>query len=163
MPTRKRKIISKERYFLLMENFNELSFNEKELPVEHFNEINNPEELYCLAHFHNWDDGTELLNLIVQSEYCDEGTAKMIFWRAQPDYYQAFSTAEEAEYDADVYKLLRLILKNFENGMYSKKELHFNPKTDDGSPSDLSDAENAKWKIPKMLREETKGFDVVVK
>lgn len=156
-------LITKERYSFLNDHFYELSFKDEEPNRRVFDTIDKPEELYLLAHFHNWDDGTQLLEWIIDSPLCDEGTAKLVFWRAQPDYYQEFDSEEEAGWDKDVYSLLRNILKKIEENQFKTAYLHYDPKKDEGAPNDLSDNPNAKWKIPPFMRNETKGKNIIVK
>ena len=161
---KKRLEISKERADFLTEQFYELSFDDRLPDRKLFNTIQKPEELHFLADQHNWDDGVELLEWIIDSEFCDEATARLIFWRSQPEFYTEFIAEKEAGSFADVYLLLRKIVKNVESGVYKKRELEFNPLTDVGSPSDIHYRNpKEKWPIPDTMKLPVKGMDVVVR
>lgn len=90
-------IILPHRIKLVEKHFFEFSFDseDEEVPIpnfEIFNELSSAEQYY-LASIYNWDDGITILNWIIDSTKCDKGTAIMIFWMSEPDYY--FDHAEE--------------------------------------------------------------------
>jgi len=155
--------ITKKRFKFLEDNFFEFSFEGREPDRTIFDGIEKPEELHVIAWFHNWDDGAEVLNWIVNSPVCDSGTAKLIFWRSQPDYYTTFSSEEDAGSNADVYCLLRTIIQNFEDGFYKKHEIAYDPNTDEGAPMDIDyrDPEE-KWEIPSWMKVPVQGGDILV-
>lgn len=49
--------------------------------------ISSSEELHFMAENHNYDDGTFLLEHIVNNPNCAIETAQMIYWLSAPDYY----------------------------------------------------------------------------
>ena len=49
--------------------------------------ISSSEELHFMAENHNYDDGTFLLEHIVNNHNCAIETAQMIYWLSAPDYY----------------------------------------------------------------------------
>jgi len=145
-----------KRIELLRDNFFEFSFDDKEPDKDFFDSIKNSEELHFIADNYNWDDGAEVLNWIANSKLCDEGTAKLIFWRSEPQDYTSCEKAEDAEYmGEDIFLLLKKIIKNFNEDFYIKAEIAYNPKED----TDINYRDpNEKWEIPKYLKEPTFGI-----
>ena len=145
--------ISNNRTQLLLENFYEFSFNDKSPNKKLYDSIHNPLELHFIADMYNWDDGTEVLSWIVNDKLCDEGTAKLIFWRAEPHDFTECETTEDAEYmGKDVFLLLKNILDNFKRGFYKQSKIPYTP-ADDVDIEYIST--KAKWIIPKYLQEPT--------
>ena len=97
--------LSPDRVQLLKDSFIEFSFEDKLPNKDFFDSIQKPEELHFIADFYNWDDGPEVLTWIIDSDLCDEGTAKMIFWKSEPQDYTPYEKAEEVEYDDGVFTL----------------------------------------------------------
>jgi hypothetical protein len=153
--------ITKERAQLLINNFFEFSFNDREPDRKLFDLITNPLELHFIADRYNWDDGAEVLSWIINSRICDKATAKLIFWRSQPDFYTAFLNEQEADYEADTYLLLRNIIDNFEKGFYKSEGIAYDPRKDPGAPSNI-DYRNPKekWTIPEYLKTPNEGIEI---
>ncbi len=51
-----------------------------------FGKLNSTDQYYLAQHY-NWDDGIEVLKWIIESRKCDKGTASLIFWASEPDWY----------------------------------------------------------------------------
>lgn len=150
--------VSEDRINLLQEHFFEFSFEDREPDREVFDSITNPVEYHLIAANYNWDDGPEVLSWIVNSPLCDKGTAMMIFWRAQPDFYTRFLSAEEASYEEGVYTLLRNIIDNWESGFYQTAIISYNPRKDPAAPSDIDYRDlKEKWPIPGYLKQPIEG------
>jgi len=149
--------VSDDRLALLHAHFFEFSFDGRKPDRTIFEAIVNPVEYHIIAGNYNWDDGAEVLTWIVNSSLCDAGTALMIFWRAQPDFYTQFLTAEEADYEAEVYILVRTILDNWEAGFYQTSFISYNPKADPmGADPDYHHPKE-KWRIPPALTQPVQG------
>ncbi len=147
--------ISPKRAEILDNNFFEFSFNDKTPDKKLFDSITEPAELHYIADKYNWDDGPEVLTWIINNPICDIGTAKLIFWRAQPDDYTYYSSEEESS--DGVYTLLQNIITNFEKGFYKNEKILYDPLGDDGAPDLSNENPNPKWKIPDYLKTEGKG------
>jgi len=147
--------ISAKRAELLNSNFFEFSFTDKKPDKKLFDSITEPAELHYIAEIYNWDDGPELLTWIINSPICDIGTAKLIFWRAQPDDYTYYSSEEESS--DGVFTLLQTIISNFEKGFYKSEKILYNPHEDSGAPDLSNENPNPKWKIPDYLKTKGKG------
>ncbi|MBR8700416.1 hypothetical protein IX317_000382 [Fusobacterium sp. DD29] len=76
------------------------------------------EELHFMAYSHNYDDGTFLLEQIIDNPNCAIETAQMIYWLSAPDYYyDEFGGPENCneEYNKDFADLL-VKMNNKANG-----------------------------------------------
>lgn len=147
-------IVSPSREKFIKENFFEFSFDDKEPNFEKFQSLNSFEQFF-LAEIYNWDDGTEVLNWIIDSKNCDKGTASMIFWRSAPDYYFGGEN-ELAEYEQDIFKLLKSIIDKFKNKKFKSSKIKYNPNEDfeiEESGEKIKD-----WKLPTELTKPTKGL-----
>ena len=151
--------IDKSRVEFLQANFNELSFKRQKPSRELFLTITSPTELHFIADWYNWDDGIQVLEWIIDSELCDEGTAKLIFWRAQPQDYTAYEKVEEVTYGKEVFLLIKKIIDKFYTGFYTRALIAYDPSID----ADLQYSNpKSKWAIPTQLKEPTKGGEVLI-
>jgi len=107
-------------------------------------------ELHYLASIYNWDSGTTTLQWIIESPKCDLGTAIMIFWLAEPDYYFRYQSIPEDEFDADVWKLLQSILENIRSEKFLTVEQSFVP-TEAGYQVNHVEARGV-WELPTVLQ-----------
>lgn len=154
-------IVRPHKILLIKKNFIEFSFNENEdgdtgkiLDFKKFNTLNSAEQ-YFLADNYNWDDGTAVLDWIIDSPKCDKGTASLIFWRAEPDFYFDYTAETIENYKRPVWSLLQKIMKKFRKNEFKNSKLKFAPieegyKTDWKTELDI-------WEIPAELKTATKG------
>ncbi|MDR3025056.1 DUF4274 domain-containing protein [Chryseobacterium sp.] len=119
--------VSEKRAAFLAHNFFNYSFEGRELDLRIFQSIGEPIELQYIAQNHNYDNGNDLLNLIINHPKCDISTAKMIFFRSDID---GFIEHKNNCGDTD---LITSILKNFENNFYSRERFYYNPDQDPDS------------------------------
>lgn len=154
-------IISPKRVKFIRDNFFEFSFvdedsDEEVIPdFEAFQTLSSAEQ-YFLATEYNWDDGTVVLNWIIDSQICDKGTAIMIFWMADPDYYFDYTEEIIDDWAKDVWKLLQKIIKKIYNGEFTKSTYGFNP-TKNGYKTEWESAIGI-WKLPNDLKNGNKGM-----
>ena len=154
-------IIRPHKILLIRKNFIEFSFNENEddeveiIPdFEKFKTLNSAEQ-YFLADNYNWDDGIIVLDWIIDSPKCDKGTASLIFWRAEPDFYFDYTADTIEDYEKPVWNLLQKIVEKFKKNGFKNSKLKFDPieegyKTDWKTKLDI-------WEIPAELKITTKG------
>jgi hypothetical protein len=150
----------KERF--IRANFIEFSFNSEDenyLPDFKLFEKLNSTDQYYLAQNYNWDDGIEVLKWIVESKKCDKGTASLIFWTSEPDYYFEKSESEISDYEKDTFLLLKRIVEKFNTNEFKSSNLKYNP-TDREKRIDWSKL-NSEWFIPEELKKTTKGFSII--
>lgn len=154
-------IILPNRTTFIKDHFFEFSFNEDgsdeevEPDFEAFQTLNSAEQYY-LADLYNWDDGVQVLDWIVDSPRCDKGTAVMIFWKAEPDFYFDYTEETIGEWEKDVWMLLQKILKKIRSGAFARSRFAFNPakrgyKTDWPSATGI-------WALPDDLKKGTRGI-----
>lgn len=149
-------IILPAREQFISDNFIELSFNERKPNFTLFNTLS-PSEHYYLASIYNWDDGTEILNWIVDSEQCDKGTASLIFWRAEPAFYIHRTSHSIATNEKDVFELLQKIISKFNSGSFKHGRLKFDPK-EKSKDIDWNKIYEEWGKIPIELKYPTRGI-----
>jgi hypothetical protein len=149
--------VSDERIALLQAHFFEFSFEGRAPDRAVFDAITNPVEYHLIAANYNWDDGPEVLTWIVTSPLCDRATAQLLFWRAQPAFYTQFTSAEEAEYEAEVYILLRTIIQQWEAGAYTGSLIAYDPRTDALAEDINYHYPQEKWAIPPYLKQPSTG------
>lgn len=146
-------IVKPSREKFIRENFFELSFKDENPDFEKFKTLRSA-ELHYLAEIYNWDDSTEILFWIINSDKCDKGTALMIFWRAAPDYYLEKNEDELEIYEKEVYQLLQQIIESFKSNKFKRSILKYNPAND----FEIDSEEIANWNIPKDMTKQTNGF-----
>lgn len=106
----------------------------------------NPYELHYFADNINWDFGTDCLYEIIKNENCDYGTAKMIFWLAQPDYFQAFSNREEVpDVNKSGWDFIQYIMNACHGRKFRTTLIQYDPRSDNRRALPPG---NAKWEIP---------------
>ncbi len=145
---------TREKYIL--DNFIELSVQEKQVDITLFKKLSSIEQYY-LADKYNWDDGDEILNLIIDSEKCDKGTASLIFWRAEPDFYLRYTNKTIASYEIKTFELLQKIVSKFNNNSFKQSRLKFDP-TLKSHCIDWEKTYEGWGKMPSELKSPTKGF-----
>lgn len=154
-------IIRPNKILLIKKNFIEFSFDddiendEETIPdFKKFQTLNSAEQYY-LADNYNWDDGTIVLDWIIDSPKCDKGTACMIFWRAEPDYYYNYTAETIEDYQADVWHLLQKIVERFKKDDFKSSKFKFIP-ANEGYKTDWKIKLDV-WKFPTELNNGIKG------
>lgn len=154
-------IITPSRVKLIRNHFFEFSFDDNEseeeiIPdFEIFKTLSSAEQYY-LASIYNWDDGTIVLDWIIDSPRCDRGTAIMIFWMAEPDYYFDYTQENIDDWAKDVWLLLQKILTKIKNEKFKRSRYGFNPSKN-GYQTKWESAKGI-WDLPNELIKGTKGI-----
>lgn len=120
------RILFVDKHFTDFQYFNEENDDEKLPDYDLFLTLNAAEQYY-LAESHNWDNLQNVLDWIIDSPICDKGTASMIFWLAQPDWYLSQPVEEIPDYEMPVYHLLQKIIRKFEQNEFKTEVLEFDP------------------------------------
>lgn len=120
------RILFVDKHFTDFQYFNEENDDEKLPDYDLFLTLNAVEQYY-LAESHNWDNLQNVLDWIIDSPICDKGTASMIFWLAQPDWYLSQPVEEIPDYEMPVYHLLQKIIRKFEQNEFKTEVLEFDP------------------------------------
>lgn len=79
----------------------------------------------------NWDYGCEKLLEIIRRR-CDLGTALLIYWGGQPDFFRRFKRQSDLTVGHDAFAMLVEIERNVANGFYTHRNIPFNPFDDNG-------------------------------
>lgn len=79
----------------------------------------------------NWDYGCDKLREIIRRR-CDLGTAVLIYWSGQPDFYRRFKRRSDLTVGQGVFDMLVEIERNVAHGFYTHRNIPFNPFDDDG-------------------------------
>ena len=79
------------------------------------------------------------MDWIIDSPKCDKGTAYLIFWRAEPDYYYDYTAETIEDYQADVWHLLQKIVGRFKKDDFKSSKFEFIPAKGGGLEMKLDD------------------------
>jgi len=98
-----------------------------------FAAVSKPTELHLYASLFNWDCGVEELERVVTHPICDRGTALMIYWRSQPDYYLKYSNVDEMPlHEREGFELIQHIQQRISAGAYQHWTITYDPRNDQG-------------------------------
>lgn len=151
-------IIIPHRVKLINKHFFEFSFDEEDDEIipdfDIFQTLTSAEQYY-LASIYNWDDGIAVLDWIIDSPKCNKGTAIMIFWMSEPDYYFDYTKDSIDDWAEDVWRLLQKIIAKFNKNEFKKSIFGFNPRKE-GYNTDWESAKGI-WELPKDLVKGTRG------
>lgn len=152
--------LTQKQVDFIEENFFEYSFKADKSPSkELFNKLSHPGELFYLVHIYNWDDGTEVLQWIIDSPLCSRATANLIFWRSQPDYYRRYSLSGDPAAglsDNEVLSLLHRIVLKHQRDDFCAIEIMFDPESELESLT----TKNPKWDVPEVLFDKLEGLEI---
>lgn len=116
--------------------------------------IKSAKALYTFADKFNWDEDKEYMFAVIDHEHCESATAKLVYWRSEPNYYQKFTDVEQVEeYHRDIYRLQREIEQGIIDGKYPAGKLKYDPKNDhdfDMTASNVPESE-IKRAIPEFM------------
>ena len=152
------------RVKFIKKHFFEFSFNketEEEIKpdFEKFETLSSAEQ-YHLSSIYNWDDGAQVLKWIIESDKCDKGTATLIFWMAEPDYYFDFTDETIEEFEKEVFDLLKKIVGRFKSDNFKTSKFGFVPNKE-GYKTEWKNAIGM-WELPNSLKEGNKGSKPIV-
>lgn len=120
------KNLSKNKIKFIVDNF----FERGDINLKFFEKLKSKEELHFLAEIYNWDYDITVLRKIIQSPYCDKGTALMLFWRACPEDILEFSNETKADYESDSYNLLQEIIEKYAKDEFKTNQISYDPRED---------------------------------
>ena len=158
-------ILTEDRSKFILDNFFEWSFNKDDDYVpdkEKFKELTHPCELHYLADIHNWDDGSLILEWILESELCSRSTANLLFWKSSPvdhlDYELTLDEGEVSYIYLDGIRVIRNVMNRYKNNNFSEINIEYDPK------SNLQDMESddPKWAVPEGLYDVISGTKLII-
>lgn len=93
-----------------------------DLEFEEFQKMKTPGELHklatkCYFYIQQW---------VVESEFCSEATALMLFWDTSPYEFIRLGWKTKVGTNED-FDFIRTIINNFEKGFYLKTDIRYNP------------------------------------
>ncbi|NOQ73778.1 MAG: DUF4274 domain-containing protein [Crocinitomix sp.] len=89
--------------------------------------------LHYFADKFNWDDDLEYLRRVINHKSCKIATAKLIFWRSEPIYFQQFDAINEVkEYNKELFALQSEIKDGISKGTYNSSKVIYDPTNDYG-------------------------------
>ncbi|MDB2686330.1 DUF4274 domain-containing protein [Mariniblastus sp.] len=92
-------------------------------------ECANPFELHLFVNGWNWDDGGEKsLRKLVKNDSCDAGTALLLYWMTNPEYYLEYRIISDCpEHNREPLQLSRFIEGKFKRDGFSSRLIPFDP------------------------------------
>jgi hypothetical protein len=104
--------------------------------------VESPEELHIFAGNFNWDCGWHELTVVLEDSRCDYGTALMVYWLGQPDYfYRKIELGEPLSSDEiDTWERLKWLEERLLSGGYIRRQIAFEPASVIGRPITGNDA-----------------------
>ncbi len=116
--------------------------------------LNRTKRLYIRGRRYNWDFGHEGLYEILDDKDCDKGTALMLYWFSDPEWYTQYQDENEIpDYEKDNYNLIKYIEQKYEH--ITKEIIIYVPKEDEQVSSHPSI--QVKKTLPPVMYQETKG------
>lgn len=123
-----------------------------ERQLESFHKLNSSEELHYLMKSWNWDDGNNIPFLVLSHLKCDYGTALMIYWMCDPDYYLEREAKNNIpDFQQEDFELLKMIENRLLSNDFELERIQFDP----ASYASAREFENPL--IPDKLKEKSNG------
>ncbi|NJL14093.1 MAG: DUF4274 domain-containing protein [Microscillaceae bacterium] len=114
------------------------------------------EELFKKVNQYNWDEGFDWLYEVLQLDYCDKGTALMIYWLSRPEYFCQYANETEVKpWNEDNYKFVRFVEKIYPT--ISTEYIIYDPYEDKQIALYEGDFE-IKSPLPQIMYQKTKGL-----
>jgi hypothetical protein len=125
-----------------------------------------PEELHIFAGNFNWDCGWEELVVVLEHPKCDYGTALMVYWLAQPDYfYRKTEIGKSLRLDeTDTWNRVKWLEGRLLAGEYTHRQIAFDPGSVIGRAITGSDSYRPGLRlVPQMLWNPSPGNHLSLK
>lgn len=87
-------------------------------------EATNPRELHAFVYLWNWDNGAAEMTQIASHPHCDKGTALMLFWLTDPEYW--LENPRKEAYSG-VYRVIDTVLKRVSTDDFATSDIPFEP------------------------------------
>jgi hypothetical protein len=123
-----------------------------ERQLESFHKLRSSEDLHYLMKSWNWDDGNNIPSLVLSHPKCDYGTALMIYWMCDPDYYLEREAKNNIpDFQQEDFELLKMIENRLLSNDFELERIQFDP----ASYASAREFENPL--IPDKLKEKSNG------
>jgi hypothetical protein len=84
-------------------------------------------ELFAYAEVYNWDDGFDIPRAIAEHTYCDQGTALLLFWLADPIPYIT-NEIERNDFNKDWFDFCEFMSHRLKEGYDSMVQISYDPE-----------------------------------
>lgn len=116
-------------------------------------EIKDKNELHELARNTNWDGGYFELNAIIDHQVLDKGTALLLYWFGEPEFFAKYKDSpEELEYQQEGFQLVKRLENMLLNRTFVSNEIRFDPVKDRGLNKIQEKKLKANEGIPEVLK-----------
>ncbi|OZY86970.1 hypothetical protein CBP51_08255 [Cellvibrio mixtus] len=125
-----------------------------------FLKLKHPAELHYLSEIYNWDDGSTVLEWVLESNLCSKATANLLFWRAAPDWYLKFDPNDLEScpvINRDGFRVIQKVLKKYKDNNFSEFQIEFDPAKE----IEEITSKDRKWEVPNEMYEKLSGLKVV--
>jgi len=96
--------------------------------LSEFSKLVTKEELHELAENINWDGGYFDLEQVIKHPVLDRGTALLLYWYGEPQYFTKYSKAEEVEEcNRETYIFIKKLEKMLMENKFKTNEIAFDP------------------------------------
>lgn len=93
-----------------------------------FAEITSKEELHHLAENTNWDGGYFALEQIISHPALDRGTALLLYWYGEPQYFTKYAKADDVEEcNRENYIFVKKVEEMLLDNIFKTNEITFDP------------------------------------
>jgi hypothetical protein len=86
-----------------------------------------PAEWHQYVQHYNFDDGVEPFAWLVDQPTLDQGTALLLYWLLQPDYWHGLTAQAAAGQDEPAASLVTQLEQHFTGGFYTSARFAFDP------------------------------------
>ncbi len=95
------------------------------------NRVDDPEEIHLFAELWNWDAGTEPLEKLAARPACEVATAKLLFWRSQPqEHVGTDPTSKMQPYERGLFEFARSLQRRVLGGEFKAGTIEYDPRSD---------------------------------
>lgn len=132
----------------------EADFDAADLLVRDFLRTATPQQRHAYVCGTNLDDGTALVEVVLDDPTTDRATALAAYWLLGAGYYAQYASVDDAaDYERPRWELLRRIEDRFLAGEYADHGIGFDPTDDDGDDwtEDYLDDEPVARAIPPAM------------
>lgn len=114
-------------------------------------EATDPEELHRFAELWNWDGGYVAMLMLTRNSACDAGTALMVYWLAQPEFYLRYASRDEvSEWEHEGYDFVTELEGRIVADDFATRQIPYDPRADGLVSGEVG---QAKRELPSVVYE----------
>jgi hypothetical protein len=126
--------------------------------------VDSPLQLHYLPQIVNWDSGwtSEIVNWILEHSLCDAGTALLIYWLNDPQFFKKHERAGTLpKWAAEGYALHKKCETLYMSGRFSSGLVRYNPRNGGDLPVQPERDSAEDLLIPQALKTPSPGEDIM--